>query len=217
MRCLIGSNRLQVLLLLVGLLCMATCAGAVGLERFEIGASVGLRYDGSVSLPAQGRDLSLDPNVSFGVEGDINVYDVGGGNVFVELNFGFQKTELKEDTTQETDVFVTDMNTYTYHAGVGYQWNVVRWRPYVVGTIGATTLSSSDSTTANTDFSFAFGGGIKYQFLLNFGVRADIRWYGTPLDLGKTDWICGKFSCFDADNKQTLWQTNVSLGAYVSF
>lgn len=212
------SNRILALPLITGLLCVATGAGAVGLERFEVGASAGLRLDtAEVSLPALSTNLSLDPSASFGAHADVNVYDVGVGNVFVEAIFGFQKSDLKADTDQETDVFVVGMKTYTYHAGVGYQWNLVRWRPYVIGTLGATTLAPSDSTDSSTDFSFAFGGGLKYQFLLNFGARLDARWYGTLLDLGQTDWICGKYDCFLADNKETLWQADISLSAYVSF
>ncbi len=211
------SHPFRVFSVFVGLLCAAPSAHAVGLELFDVGAFVGARFGGDLSLPALQTNLSFDPAVSFGAMADVNVYDVGDANVFVSLLYGYQKTEVKQTTPTVRDEFLDDITGMYYHGGIGFQWKLVRWRPYVVGTLGWTHLSTDTVSGSSTDFSYAFGGGLKYQFLLNLGARVDVRWTGTRLDLGNTDWICGRFTCFEAQNDQTLWQTDTTFGLYGSF
>lgn len=209
-------------------------------KRVDITAFGGWRWGGSVtSLPVvddMGEthllDAKLKADASYGGIIDLNVYETWEGHVLLEFYFSQQGSTIqaREQGSANFSSYmdVGSMDVRYYHGGIGYEWKLPsNMSPYILFSLGATQFGSIEvrrhstgvieKLDSKTNFSWGFAGGLKYRLSPRFGLRGDIRSFGSSTDLVETGWACGYYDCGLVTFSQTIWQGDVTGGLYATF
>jgi hypothetical protein len=119
-------------------------------------------------------EVRLDSNPSFGVAAGVRFND----DSLVEFRWTRQDTQLR--ITGAVNVPRQRVLLDQYHFDFTYEYAIRDWpawvRPYVMGGLGATRLTSTVNTVGFTRFSFGLGGGIKAFPSHHFGIKAHGQW-----------------------------------------
>lgn len=200
-------NRLQRLFL--GTLAGAAAvfpAGAGALE-FEITPSVGLRFFGEFEDPVTADSVDFDESASFSL-----AFDVGySPDEAWQLFYSRQSTEVSDvNPTLDLDV------EYLQIGGVAeFPLEGDMFIPYAVGTIGAARFSPGGGLDDETKFAFTLGGGWKYYFNDNFGLRFEGRGYVSIFDSDSSVFCVsdqGAGSCLLRTSGSLVWQLEAQAG-----
>ena len=140
-------------------------------QQFEITPFAGYLFTGN--LQTLGGELKIDNSFDYGAAFDIRISD----DLLIELLYNRADTEVGlRKEYQNTTEYLFDMSVEYFQAGAHVETETGPFRPFAAFTIGATYFNPKDhSYEGNWKFSFTAGGGIKYYFTDNLGIRAQWR------------------------------------------
>jgi hypothetical protein len=123
---------------------------------------------------------------------------------------------------------VGDMNVYSYHAYIAYNFLEpdTKLRPYVLFGLGATQYGSVDlkignthgSTDGDTQFSTTWAAGLKLFPNPRFGLRLEARYTPTFIKSDAAGWWCDPWwGCYAVEDAQYSQQWEFSTGITLRF
>ena len=182
-------------------------------KQFEITAFGGYLFTGN--LQTLDGELKIDNNFDYG--GIINIRF--SKDLLIELLYNRTDTEvtLRKDYTN-TSEYLFDMSVEYFQAGVLVETEPGPFRPFAAFTLGVTYFKPKDyKYEGNLEFSFTAGGGIKYYFSRNLGIRAQWRFL-VPIYFSSTSVFCdnGYCSIFISGGTYIL-QYDLTTGLVFSF
>jgi opacity protein-like surface antigen len=154
-------------------------------QRVEIQPFVGTRFGGSFSVeePIPGgtrpADINLDAGLAWGATLGVAVSE----RLDVEFLWSRQESHLSADTF-EGHIDLVDAAVSQYHGNVLFHFadREARFRPYVLFGLGATSLDpDAPGVDGATKFSYAAGGGVKFDVSKHVGIRLQGRFTATYL------------------------------------
>jgi len=185
-------------------------------KRIEVSGFLGYTLSEGVNIDpvALGGNVfnSVNPTSGFAYGFTFGVFVTE--NAEVEFQWTQQDSKLSVDGTSKVDF--ADMKVNTYHGNFVYNWGDedAKLRPFILGGIGATQYSPGQvqgiDIDGNTQFSFAWGGGVKAYPSPNVGVKLMGRWIPTYI---KSDpagiwcspyWAWGCYVLADTDYSNQL-------------
>jgi hypothetical protein len=143
---------------------------------FEITASAGYAFTGSVSVP--GGTMALAPSPVFGATVDIG-YLLGAR---LELAYLLQVTGLQLQSTNGGNEPQYDVTTH--HFRIGGEFDILhgRVRPFVGILLGTAWFSPQSATPDELWFEGTLEAGAKIRFTRAFGIRAQVEATGITMD-----------------------------------
>jgi opacity protein-like surface antigen len=205
---------------LVFALLMVVPSVALAQTRFEVSPYFAWRHGNDVN-DVSGISVDLESGVAYGFMVDVGITD----NLYAEFIYSYRQTDgsvfipsgLPEDGP--TGTFDIEGNVDYYQVGVLYQWdlrNNAALKPFVVGTIGATNLSTE--TESSTNFSWGGGAGIKYMFSRNVGFRGEYRLFSTGTDfVSRGGWCDWWGFCYTFLTTEYLYQSQFAAAIIIGF
>jgi opacity protein-like surface antigen len=185
---------------------------ALAQGRFEVQPFVGYKFGGGV--PVSSNDLNINrinfnSSVNAGVSAGVNVTE----SIGLEFLWNRQPTQVSgrlADGGTHPQQF--DAKLDQFHGNFLFNFNPdEKLRPFVLFGVGATRASSGDASKAN--FSFAIGGGLKYFFTDNMGVRLQARYTPTYLFTTSGGTWCNWWGvCWVVPNDHYMSQGDVTVG-----
>lgn len=182
-------------------------------QQFEIVPFGGFLF--TSNLQTLDGDLKIDNNFDYGAVFNIRL----NNDLLIELLYIHSETGVsfkKEYYNYEEYLF--DMNVEYIQGGVQVETEAGRFRPFAAFTIGATYFNPKDNSyRGDWEFSFTAGGGVKYYFTNNFGVRAQWRFL-VPIYLSNAAIFCNNGYCGITVNGGTyLLQYDLTAGLIFGF
>ena len=182
-------------------------------QQFEIVPLGGYLFTGN--LQTLDGELKIDNSFDYGTVLDIRL----SNDLLVELLYIHSETgvSLRKEYFNTSD-FLFDMNVEYLQGGVQVETEAGAFRPFAAFTIGATYFNPKDHFYKGSwQFSFTAGGGIKYYFTNNLGVRAQWRFI-VPIYLDSASVFCNNGYCSIFISSGTyLLQYDLTVGLIVSF
>ena len=170
--------------LLVAVACVAGSAIPAGAQRFEVQPFAGYTLTGDLPLDRnnpRATFVRFKNNVSAGISLGINLND----NLGAEFLWSRQPTTITGYDYGEVFLHRMDAKLDKFHGNFVYTFRhgEDRVRPFILAGIGATR--GAGEFASDVRFSFGVGGGLKYFFNPNLGLRLQARWtptylYSTP-------------------------------------
>lgn len=217
-------TRTKVLLASTLLLATALAPVAAAQSRgFEITPFVGYRFQSSISADASAIVDSVDvpESLSYGLSLEFPVRP----NLNVEVLWSHQDTDMEIDyrgtppAGAKTNLGGLKVDTIQ----VGGLWQSGRSGDKVRGffdfLLGASIVNPPKDFDTLTRFSISLGGGAKFAFSENVGLKAAVRWM--PIYIGSTDtgsyWCDPYWGCWEMYDSHYLNQVDTSLGLSIRF
>jgi len=161
------------------------------------------------STPAFSAEVELTPMLGYRWGGEIQAEDTALFSTDVEVNagesFGLvinvpitryfqlelmadrQDAELGEDLLFAPDFQGGEIGLTYYHVGALWQFHTGRFSPFVVSSIGVTSLDPDlPGARSDTRFSASLGGGVKLRVNEYLGFRLEARGFWT--DTSEDEW-----------------------------
>ncbi len=205
--------------ILLGMFLLTLCvAPSFGQERFEIQPFVGFKYGGSI--PVQQNDLnlakiSIDTSVNAGVSFTFNATE----NLGLEFLWNRQPTKatgVLSGGGKYPEKININLDQFHGNLLINFNEEDAPLRPFLLFGLGATRGSGQGSS--ETKFSFGLGGGIKYFFTKNMGVRLQARYAPTYLYSTAGGLWCNWWGyCWVLSNDKFLSQGDVTAGLVIRF
>jgi len=182
-------------------------------QQFEVAPFAGYLFTGN--LQTLDGELKIDNSFDYGAALDIRL----SKDLLIELLYIHSEpgVSLKKDYYTVAD-FLFDMNVEYLQGGLQVETESGAFRPFAAFTIGAIYFNPKDySYKGSWQFSFTAGGGVKYYFTNNLGVRAQWRFL-VPIYLDSASVFCnnGYCSIFISGGTYIL-QYDITAGLIVSF
>ena len=156
----------------------------------------------------------FESNPSYGVGFGVRFADV---NV-VEFRWSRQDTEVRI-TGVPTALPKQHVNLDQYHFEFTREYIVREWpvwaRPFIMGSLGATHVSSTASTVSFTRFSFGIGGGVKAFPTQHLGLKLQAQWVPMWISPEVQAYCAG--GCVIHINGQLASQFEFSVGPVLRF
>ena len=179
--------------------------------KFSIGAFVGYRGGGQGTDTNTGASYQLASAQTYGLVADFRV----SPETEVEVLWSQQNTRVQQTAPVNAQLF--DVNVGYYQIGGSYLFTQEGVQPFMVATLGATYFSPQQPGYQNeTKFSFGIGGGVKLPVGRHFGLRVEVRAYGTVLN-NNSSAVCTSGSCLIHVSGNLMWQYEANAGVYLSF
>ncbi|MCG3204603.1 MAG: hypothetical protein KCHDKBKB_01318 [Elusimicrobia bacterium] len=145
-------------------------AGPISAGGFEVAPFYGVRFGGQLQDTATGDSINFDPAAAVGAT--VNM-PLPGLQEKLEFLYSHQETGFNvPGFTSSVNVRVDE-----WQVGLLREYEYEPYRPFLVGTLGATNLSFSGGLEDTTLFSVGLGGGVKYFPTERIGFRLDARGY----------------------------------------
>ncbi|MBZ5641901.1 MAG: porin family protein [Acidobacteriia bacterium] len=154
-------------------------------QRFEITPFFGARFGGKVDLTQHADFMKIRSSSNYGVISDVSFFRHWQG----EFMWSRQPTSLSaHNPNDQTFTYLTKMNLDTYQFGLVYQFRGPRakLRPFLVFGVGFPHYGVA-AINGKKPFAGSLGGGVKYYFTRNLGIRVDTRWLATETSFKETD------------------------------
>ena len=181
--------------------------------QFEIVPFGGFLLTGN--LHTLGGELKIDNNFDYG--GVINVRF--SNDLLIELLYNRSVTgvSLKQGNANISE-YLFDISIEYFQAGVQVETEPGPLRPFAAFTLGVTYFKPKDySYDSNLQLSFTAGGGIKYYFSRNVGVRAQWRFL-VPVYLSSSSVYCHDGYCqIFVSGGTFILQYDITAGLIFSF
>jgi hypothetical protein len=196
------------MLLVLGLLLIGV--QPVLAQRWTISPFAGYRFGGSLQSSSTDAEVLIDDNLSYGIELDVDPMDSG---LKFALLYSHQGT-----TAQLTDSLLNpnvDVDVDQIMVGAIQELYDDKFRPFVGAYVGATYMQP---TGYENDLKFGFGlaVGMNYYITKHFGVRLDLRGFGTLIN-GDTGFLCADGSCLVEWSGSVMWQGEAAGSIFVTF
>jgi hypothetical protein len=159
-------------------------------QKFEITPLAGYLFTGN--LQTLDGELKIDNSFDYGAALDIRISD----DLLIELLYNRMDTEvdLRKEYYNTTE-YLFDMSVEYFQGGVQVETEAGQFRPFAAFTIGATYFNPKDyNYESDWKFSFTAGGGVKYYFTDNLGVRAQWRFL-VPIYFSSASIFCSNGYC----------------------
>jgi hypothetical protein len=158
--------------------------------------------------------VSIDSNPSFGVAFGIRYNDED----MVEFRWARQRTNMTITGTPagiSRPAVILDQYHFDFsHEYVPQEWP--HWvRPYIIGSVGLTHVSSTINTVSFTRFSFGLGGGVKAFPFQRLGFKLQAQWL--PLWVSPEITAFCRFGCVIHLSGQVTHQGEVTIGPVFRF
>jgi len=182
-------------------------------QQFEIAPFAGYLF--TSNLQTFDGELKINNSFNYGAALDVRLSD----DLLIELLYIRTVTgvSLRKEFYQTVEKLF-DMNVEYFQAGAHIETETGRFRPFAAFTIGATYFNPKDyNYEGDWKFSFTAGGGIKYYFTDNLGVRLQWRFlvpiYFTSASIFCNNGYCGIF----VTGGTYLLQYDLTAGLVFSF
>jgi opacity protein-like surface antigen len=182
-------------------------------QQFEITPFAGYIFPGN--LQTLDGELQIENNFNYGLALDIRTDE----ELFVEFLINRTDTEVRF----KQDYFDTlklnfKLSMIYLQAGAHIETETGPFRPFAAFTLGATYFNPAEyGINSNWEFSITAGGGIKYYFTDNIGVRLQWRFL-IPIYFNTTSIFCSNGYCSIFISGGTyLLQYDLTAGIAVSF
>ena len=163
----------------VAALCLSLPAQAADQPReyndFEFTPFVGYMAGGEFEDPTDDSDRDLDADTDFGI-----IVDAAA-----EWWRHYEMLYLRQSTQVDgVEPFDMDVQYLQFGGTVSYPDTEAKHViPYIAMTVGAARFSPDQAGLDDeTKFALTLGGGLRFPITRNFGVRLDLRAFGTLLD-----------------------------------
>ncbi|MGQ0835461.1 MAG: outer membrane protein [Gammaproteobacteria bacterium] len=149
---------------------------AHGPPAFELTPFVGYRTGGELEVSSTGEEVDLDDSRTFALAFNLRIDE---GSQY-ELFYSRQDSRLERGSSLgDVDVDIE----YLHVGGTLTVDDTQRFKPYIVGTLGATRFSPKPTQARDeTRFSVSIGGGLRVPFSDRFSLRLEARGYLTFVD-----------------------------------
>jgi opacity protein-like surface antigen len=145
-------------------------------QNYEITPFLGWRTSSSLEDNNTGDSIDLKETSSFGII--LSMKQKRDSNY--DFLFSRQDTELQSTSSTASP---TALRFDYYHLGGTVFYDHDDLHPFISGGLGATHISpANDNFSSETKFSLSIGGGLKFPFSQNTGLRLEARGYGTVVD-----------------------------------
>ena len=193
------------------LLLCALSFGAQARGGIDVVPFIGYRWGGEFEDANSETKLKLQDNPAFGVAVDFDY----GKNGQIGFVYSHQSTEFRENSAFPSDQrFDLDIDYLQFTSM--YLWDGESTRPFVTAGLGLTYMNPDRAGfNSTTRFSFSLGGGAKWYFTKNIGLRFEVRGYGTVLQSGTSVFCSG--GCNIQITGGGFYQLESSLGLIVRF
>jgi len=140
---------------------------------FEVTPFIGYRTGGKLEAAGTGETLRLDDQQSFALALNLRIDE---GSQY-ELFWGRESTQLDPNpAVGPVDVKID----YLHIGGTLVVNDEQRWKPYIVGGLGATRFRPQPAEARDsTKFSLSIGGGLRIPVSERFSVRVEARGFIT--------------------------------------
>ena len=182
-------------------------------QQFEIAPFSGFLL--TSNLQTLDGELKIDNSFDYGAAIDIRISQ----DLLIELLYIHSETSVSfRREYYNTNEYLFDMNVEYLQGGVQVETEAGRFRPFAAFTIGATYFNPKDNNYEGSwEFSFTAGGGVKYYFTNNLGVKAQWRFL-IPVYLTSASIFCNNGYCGITVRGGTyLLQYDLTAGLIVSF
>ena len=182
-------------------------------QQFEIAPFSGFLL--TSNLQTLDGELKIDNSFNYGATIDIRLSQ----DLLIELLYIHSETSVSfRREYYNTNEYLFDMNVEYLQGGVHVETEAGRFRPFAAFTIGATYFNPKDNNYEGSwEFSFTAGGGVKYYFTNNLGVKAQWRFL-IPVYLTNASIFCNNGYCGITVRGGTyLLQYDLTAGLIVSF
>lgn len=171
-----------------GFICIVTLLIALSatepaLAGVEITPSIGYRFGGGFEDANTGANINLDESAGYGLLLDFDIQPAKQ----IEVYLSRQRTPMSSGGPFTGDPLFDVVVDY-YHIGGLYLFGGERFRgghfrPFISGTLGLTRMDPKRANLrTETRISAALGGGAKFFFTENLGIRLDLRGIYTALN-----------------------------------
>jgi opacity protein-like surface antigen len=181
---------------------------------FEITPFIGYRTGGELEVATSGEEVDFDDARTFALALNLRInegsqYELFYSRQATQLEMGFSLGNIEVDVE------------YLQLGGTLTVDDTQRFKPYIVGTLGATRFSPEPPEARDkTRFSFSLGGGLRLPFSERFSLRLEARGYLTFVDTD-TSLFCasGSFGgvCQVRASGNTFIQYEALAGAAFAF
>lgn len=184
-----------------------------------VGPFVGYRFGGELKDSGTGNSVDLESGPAYGLVFNWGFPETLAGTTRqIEFLWSYQDADLDAD---DAGYRGRDLNIDVHYFQVGgmLQWDTEHVEPFVSGGLGATYLRPDwDNGGDDLNFSVNLGGGLKYWFSRNVGLRADGRGYMTLVNgdriFGDPDIPGSLMIGYDGD---TFWQFEATGALVIRF
>jgi outer membrane protein W len=190
--------------LLVGLTCLATSAPAsaqyYGREKWEVTPFVGYETNGSYPLTSSTvtiNALRINGAASFGTFIGYSFTP----NAEFEFMWDRNLTSYSDQRTPGAaymKAYNSSVDQYQFGALFTILGEEHKWRPYIAGGLGFTHEFNSGGNPPRLDFSYSFGGGVKYALTRHLSFRGDARYMPTYANSSLARYCDPFYGCYNA-------------------
>lgn len=177
-------------------------------QDYEITPFIGWRASSSLEEVNTGATIDVKETDSFGFLLSLKQ----NSSTNYDFLFSRQSTELQSTTSSNTESLRIDY----YQIGGTVFYDHDKLKPFVTGGLGATHISPANNDfSSETKFSLSVGGGLKFPFSQNIGLRLEARGYGTVVDSGGSILCSG--GCVAQFSGSLFMQFEASAGLSIAF
>jgi hypothetical protein len=204
-------------------LSLFTALSVCAQQRYEITPFVG--YESSASYPVSVFSnggtipisrLRVDNSLAFGTMIDVGFTENS------QFDFMWNRNNTSYDaynilTNSYFKAYNSDIDQFQFGTLYMFRNSEVKLRPYIVGGLGFTHDSNSNSTPNRTEFSWSIGGGVKYYAARHIGFRGDIRYLPTYGSSSNATYCDPFFGCYNTRVSNYLNRVNIVGGIIFKF
>ena len=166
-------------------------APAFGEGNWEVQPFVGYKFGGNIPVGDNDFDftkIKIDPSVNVGVTAGYN-FTEGLGLEFMWNRQPTKAVGILAAGGEDSEKVSVNLDQFMGNFLIHFRDSEEKLRPFILLGFGATRGSGEGSS--RTQFSFGVGGGIKYFFTENMGLRLQARYaptylYSEPAAFGAT-------------------------------
>ena len=184
---------------------------------FEIAPFGGSRFGGTIEARSSSFDnIHIKSSWNYGVMGDVDLWP----NLQAEFMFNRQPTELAGHSINfgtKTDLTSANLDMYQWGLLYSFRQPEARIKPYVAAGLGFTHFDSRGLLGFSNRFSYNLGGGVRYFFTRNLGLRLEVRWSPSHTTTGQAVYCDPFFGCFQTAVANRAEQGQANLGIIFRF
>ena len=180
---------------------------------FEVTPIIGYTIGGGFENSANGNDLDMEDEGSFGVILGFN--DQSKAGVRYEFYYSRQSTSLEGDGSAFSGEPRFDIDIEYFHLGGTFGTEGRPVNPYVSGGLGLTHISPERGDSEGR-ISFSLGGGLRIPLTENIALRFEGRGFGTFFDNAGSI-FCADNRCAVQVSSELMLQFTAFSGVTISF